>query len=560
MPWPVLAITWELWTRNRAGILAAHCAVVALALIGVLLPAPNATENLIPLSAAVLFIQFLYVLAISVNPDFRFHRAEIGFPSWKFTLPVKTSTLVFVHVSFGLALLTSLWLSTFLLVWRPRGIELIWELVGGLPVALVWAQAICWCLPGRPWTQLIAGCFLIPCLYFSAAISLMIVYFCLSFASIPITYPVYAVGSFLAALMVAGLGWIVAYEGVARDRCGKSRFLRGTFSIPAVASGTFARIKPFSSKAAAQLWYESHRSVAMFLPFFGLASFAFLGLIDTPVRGSMALVFQVFLFEIVLLMAALCVGYGIGKSSFWGSLELPAWYAVRPVTSGSIAIAKLRIAGLAALATWLILLPATPYWIFFVGATELVSAHTKFLISQVGTTGAIVEFAAIFLSLLALTWGQIVGGLCLALTSRHWVVNGVAGLGFVLLSAFVACWRSVTLYPEAASFTWGVWTGVTSALVFAKIAGAVACLYLGHQQGLVDWKQLIPSICLWGAGIASILAVVLIYIPTAIRQIPFVDSPLAPLPPLLASLVCILSLPLVRLTALPLAVATGRHR
>ena len=49
---------------------------------------------MIALDATVLMIQFLYVIAISINPEFRFQRAQAGFPSWKFTLPVRTSILV----------------------------------------------------------------------------------------------------------------------------------------------------------------------------------------------------------------------------------------------------------------------------------------------------------------------------------------------------------------------------------------------------------------------------------------------------------------------------------
>ena len=93
-----------------------------------------------------------------------------------------------------------------------------------------------------------------------------------------------------------------------------------------------------------------------------------------------------------------------------------------------------------------------------------------------------------------------------------------------------------------------------------KLSGAAWSLWAASLRELIDWKRLLPGIGLWGVGLGCLLVTLHVYVPLALGQIPEEQWGLGPLPPLLVSLLAILSLPLVRLTAAPLAVAANRHR
>ncbi len=560
---PIVATAWELWARNRIGILTAYGSIPAVALAGAFMPAAAAKEDLVLLSATVFMIQYLYVVLISINPEFRFQRAQAGFPAWKFTLPVKTSTLVAVHMSFGLGMLISFWVLSCWLIWLPGDIQPSWGIPGLLSIYLVWIQAVCWCFSGRWWAQLgVSGlviCVLWPCVKFLVNLILFLTQNVLSIPSTPL---ILNLDLMIVVLPVIGVAFSLAQLGVgyARHGRGQSPFY-GTGNIRvSVQIGGVKSPKPFFSSSAAQLWYELHRIAPRFLPCFGVVWLIFLGLAVSPVRNADSLFNQFGFFLIVMLLAALCVGYGLGKAAFWGDLDCVPWDAARPVSSGAIALAKIRTAALTALATWLLLLAVAPFWFWFAGAGRIAIEHWKRLVEAVGIATAIGLNAAVVVALVALTWGQIVGGLCLALTRSRWIVNGVAGLGFMLVAAFGLSWRFASVNPEIAPSTWMFWTGLAGILVILKVSAAVWSLWLANRRELIDWKQLLPSLGFWSLGLGCLLVTLHVYVPLAIGSVPEEQIGLGPLPPLLTSLLAILSLPLVRLTAAPLAVAVNRHR
>src|SRR5262249_15137370 len=116
------------------------------------------------------------------------------------------------------------------------------------------------------------------------------------------------------------------------------------------------------------------------------------------------------------LVAAFVVGFGMGKRSFWAKeLGQSPYTATRPVSSGALALAKLRMAARSAVTAWALMLALAVLWVFLSGTRgEVARWWELFCVGR----QPLEMWAAVGLGLVgvvALTWGQLVGGLCLGL-------------------------------------------------------------------------------------------------------------------------------------------------
>lgn len=572
---PALALGWEVWAKNRAGWLACLGALVVgwLAFLGDLVvgvylrwlvPGFIFRETVTMLSAVSMLVMYLYIVFVFTHPAADTRMFFSGFPARTFTLPIRTGKLVLLQMLYGIIALVLAWMATTIFIWWPNGIEPAWWLLPLLAVTLIWLEAICWSLPRSPFLQALVACAVFP---------LLTAFLRWTDFQIGTLFPhlrppdrgVVTFGHYLAlyqfTLCAIGAGFLVAVVGVWNVRHGilSSRARRQNI-LAAIADllpgwqGTFASLK------SALLWYEWRRRGLLYLPLFGACYLGFIALVQVPYVGATEFLGGLFILIGLLFMTAFCVGYGLGKPRFWGDLGLISFDATKPVTSGRIALSKIHAAAGGALLTCVVL--ALMIWAMWFGLVRPAPRETRefsqFWLS-LDQFRANAFFPIIGVSVLALLWSQMVGGICLALTGRGWLVNSVAAFSVGLVVLFFVHGRVATHYRPGE--IWAVWTGVASILVLIKFVGAGWMLGLSCQRGLMRFREAVFVLGLWLVGAASLVTLAHWILPDINMQglVPDVFY-IGPIPPLLLTLIFILAMPLLRLTAAPLAVEWSRHR
>ena len=325
---------------------------------------------------------FLYLVVIFTHPEFQFLKAYAGFPSRKFTLPVRTSALVAWHMLYGLVGLVVLWLAFYLLVWLPAGIEPVWWLLPLLGVSLVWMQAICWAIPRPPLVQVIAVCLVFPSLKFSLELVRNCVDYVFNLGA-SFEGPLSAsrvLTVLLFSVPAVATGYLFAFIGVLRVRHGRTvPRVSWRHKVQLLSEGRPRRERGLSSPAAIQLWYELRRKAILFLPLFAMAYLTFISMVATPFVTPTVVIYHIALLFALLFLVAFCVGYGLGKPHFWGNLGFTSWEATRPVSSGFMAVAKMRAAAITSLATWLMLFLLLPAWMTLWGVSFTLDRKRFFL-------------------------------------------------------------------------------------------------------------------------------------------------------------------------------------
>lgn len=562
---PALAMGWELWGKNRLGILATFGLLAACSVPCFLISHAVAEEIVTPLSIPLFFVLFVYLISIFTHPEFQSRTQYAGLPARKFFLPVHTVSLVSWHMLYGVAALIVLWMAMALCIWLPAGITPAWWLLPLLAVIVVWMQAICWSIPRPALLQIFVACTVFPILKIGLELTADLyrlndrvgpdpAAFLRNRPLIVSTFAVCAVSLAYAAALVGV--WRVRHGmGAGRDFWQK---LLARMTLPA-----FPRQKVFTSPWTAQVAYELRALGLWFLRLFVPSYLLFLTLVGVPFVREAGAFLEAFIFMMVLmLIIAYCAGYGLGKPGFWGELGFRPWDAVKPMTSGSMALAKIHAAARSALVTWLMVAALIPIWLMLGGLYPGVAQAMHRASASLNVFQAAALAPLTLLALLALTWGQIIAGLGLSLTSRGWVVNAVTLFAIALVAVFVVSWRWVYLHPSDRNLVWTAWTWVAGFLIALKLMGAAYMLHLGLRRGLVRWQQMLQPTCMWLVGSLCVVAVLYWILPdlTVSTLVPRKWWVIPSVPSSLTALLGILAMPLLRLTAAPLAVAWSRHR
>jgi hypothetical protein len=572
---PALAMAWELWGRNRPGITAVLLGVVGFALLGVVLgvslePSRARAVPVFVWSVILFAVAYLYLISITLYGEIRTGAFFSAFPARMFTLPVRTSLLVFGPMFFGVTALVFLWFACALLIWLPAGADVQWWVLPLLAVALAWFQAVCWAVPGPPLAKVLAACVIFPAVKF--ALEMM----ALAVAWFGYEQPRLDREALIAARILTltifcttflPLAYAVAVWGVARDRRGTYQGWSWFERMIEHARGWLPKRRGrFASGAHAQLWYEWRRK-GLILPMFPFCFLLFVTVVVAPFVRAQELFTLVVVLACMVPIVAFFVGYGLGKTAFWGGdLSFTSLQATRPLSSAALAMAKLHLAALSALATWGLLLLAIPLWLVLLGRLGEMAAVLEPYFRAFATLGLspfqVYVLAAIgFFGLWALTWGQLVAGLCLSLTGRAWVVNGAVAFYIVLESGFFVMGQWVYARPDEFESVVTMLSWCLGGLAGVKLLGAGWALAAAQRRGLWEWRSLAIVLGLWIFGVSCLLT--LLY-----RLVPAEGLPLAAevgpnvnrLPVHLLALAAVLALPLVRLSAAPLALAWNRHR
>jgi hypothetical protein len=505
------------------------------------LPEGTAVDAIAVTAQVLVFFVYLYLLSIFVYADASLGGKAAGFPPRLFTLPLRTRMLVAWPMLYGMAAAALLWLGLSWLILMPagRGQERAWWVVALLLAASVtWFQALCWTLVRAPLLRLVVAIIGLP------SIAL---YYAYAWARHNLQVTAAHLTLVLAASIV--VSYAVAVVGVARDRRGDRLSWAWLWRLLArAAPRRVGRERSFASAAAAQRWLEIRRHgwiLPAFTTFFlGMLFWAAALPLDKVDVARMAA--GIVGFPMVL---AFFVGFGIGKTSFWAKeLTLPGFTATRPMTCATLAHAKLQAAGFSALATWGLVLLLAPLWALLSGNVATVRSLIEGIFQDRPAWQPYLLAPLILAGLVGLAWLQLVAGMCLSLTGRATVVNGVTLFYLLIGTTLLALVIWTGNHPEFFDTLVVVLWCLAAGLVLAKLLAAGWALRVCRRESFLDARAAAGLLGIWLAVLACVVIPLYALVPVTTMSMHLIAIGL------------MLCLPLARLLALPLAVAWNRHR
>jgi hypothetical protein len=541
---PTTALLWEIWQRHRWAI----GGIAALTVAGRLIDASYTTGSAADEASAVTTLcgMFAFLLLFSV---FNYTDSESGaglgrFPHRLFTLPVSSLRLVAIPVLTGIVAIDLLYLA-----WTSplsRGGSTSPAFVAVLLAALmVFYLAVLWtCARAGSLRFVIIGLI---------AAALFAVGLLPSFPPTPA--PPWRSEVFLAGL-VAGLAFLtfmLTWTHVAGVRAGGGRAsLRLESLIGRVSELQPARRRPFATAAGAHVWYEWRASGTVLPAVVGgivllvIAPASWLASGDA--RYTMWLLVGTLAAPIVL---ALPVGVAFSKPTFWSEdLGVPAFVAVRPLSSQDLVAIKVKVAVASAALAWVIVLAFLAVWLPVWANLDLVRRLATQLFAG-HSTGAVYALAVLVpIAGMFLTWRSLVSHLWSGLSgTRPLFLASVFSLVALVASVMFDVGRLPNwLLGDPARFTLALWIAVIAVVAKCSLAayawrGATA----RHVRGYV---------LIWLAGTTSLLALGLAIWGLVRSYVPFDGDRLRSAVILLA----LLAVPLARVGLARGALARNRHR
>jgi hypothetical protein len=169
-------------------------------------------------------------------------------------------------------------------------------------------------------------------------------------------------------------------------------------------------------------------------------------------------------------------------------------------------------------------------------------------IDVAGPLRAIVVVLLVLAALFAATWKNLVQSLCIGLTGREWVIKSTVLLALMCLAAAgpLAGWIIRDMNVQSA--IWNAFPWVLVVLVCLKMSAASWIAIRLYDGRLLGDRTLVTGAVCW------LVAVIALYGLLAW----FASSPIVPRYVLGA--IAILAIPLVRVSASPLALAWNRHQ
>lgn len=537
---PAAAVAWEFHHRQRWILVGLAMYVLVLGLIKPLYLGSDRIVDLgdgyaafaiVPFSTT--FMYFIAVFTFGMTGDLAARQSI--YPARMFTMPVSTAALAGWPMLYGAATMATLWLIVRALARWPWQMELpvVWPAFMGA-VVLAWMQVFTWMPYGVRGLRVIT------------AVTVLVSLDTTVILAINYQWSEASLIAFLAPQLP--LAYLCACAVVARARRGEVP----DWSISRSRAAENAQaLGPFPSISAAQLWFEWRRHgrslpvlVAIVAPFE-------LFLLFVGGYGSPWFVFEV-LFAVLLtpvLMAAFAAATVSKANPFARDVYgISPFNATKPMTSAEMIAAKLKMAMWSTLAAWLVLLVAMTIGFTWSGADSVLIGWADRFVDRVGLARAIVAAVIVLGGLISLTWTMLVQGLYIGLTGRQWLVRtiGVATLVFFMAIGPAFEWFADNVDAQRWLFDW--WPLFPAALVALKICAAIWIairLFSGH---VVSDRALVMGAAVW------LVAVVILYAALAW----WADTQF--IPRYMPALVAILAVPLVRVSAAPLALDWNRHR
>lgn len=523
---PAAAIGWELRRRYRWGFFAVAMYLAAVAVVRLLVLQGGRVKFadaesfafvvIVPLTST--FIYFLAVFSFGLSGDLAARQSI--YPARMFTLPVTNAALAGWPMLYGCVATAVLWLATrFLGVW-PAGSEIptIWPVLLGASL-LAWTQALTWMSYPLPGLRVVVT----------------VLWLCVIDAIVMIALQ-FKPGEWLMLALLAPhvpLAFVVARSAVARARRG---------DVPdwsRASKRSVARKIDFSSAARAQLWFEWQRHgrtlpalVAFVLPFELAMLFIFR---ETPVIIFETLDAALLTPPFMALFVAATV-----------SSEPTPFLATRPMSDTSLIAAKLKATLRSTIAAWILVIVAIPIALKLSGTAAVVTDWMRSVVEGVGRAHAIGLAVAGLMALMASTWKVLVQSLFIGMSGRAWLIKASVFVPLTILAVIVPLGHWVLTTSAVFTFVWHSLPTVIAIVAVIKTAAAVWIVL--RLRGLVRDRTLVIAALCWDAAVFAVYAALMWLVPMMLLHGD------------LMALLAILAVPLVRLSAAPLALAWSRHR
>ena len=484
------------------------------------LSGPSGDDVVRSVAGIAMMFSFLVTFAISTYAD---SGANISFPTRTFALPARTGLLVNCAVFFGALAITAIhlaWAFLFLLPLGPHyplGLFTIYWIA-----AVVTFQAIVWGLADYPKS-------------FVVVLALAMTLFVRLAAAVTGNNDTLQMHVFL--LTILSVAYLTARVGIQQQRCGRWRIPgRAQAWAEKMTATCFRRKRPFATAAQAQLWMEWRRNAVT--PSIGLVAGWVLvcaGFVRLATRydlGAFASAWF-YVFGALLTVWAVIGGLLLSRDASSRSLSLSSFLATRPVTSGELAFAKIKLAVRMTLLGWLFFAAGLALWFASSGwhpDLPLVQ-HDRVLSPTMG-------FVA-----LALAW-HLVGALPLWLAGR---IESPAWAGLLLLGSYIALGNLVQFLDKHFDLL-VVLPWLFAFALAAKVLLAIWFFGEANRRRLLTARATVQYFLLWLLGTICFVAIA-----SALCRKTVFPQPLV-------ALGAALLLPLARVGLAPLALARARHR
>ena len=531
------AFAWEFGRGHRLGLVVLAVYMIGFYAVRSLIVGPDHPIRLAPPNGLAAFIvvpmtfagfYFIGIFTFGLSGDLA--ARESIFPRRLFTLPVTSAALAGWPMLYGGAAMASLWIVA-AAVARVIGSDInmpwIWPMLFAA-VVIAWMQALTWMPYGIRGLRVVVAVFVL--------FTIDMVVF--------VAVNVHVADSTLIALLAPQLpiAYLVARYGVARARRGdipdwsrlRSREHRESFGAASVE-------RRFASAADAQAWFEWQRFGKTLPALVALVVPVELLLLFIPGNNTAPIVF------VVVILALMTPPFLAVFAAPSLSTATP-YMARRPLSSVDLITAKIRMTVWSALAAWLLN-------IFFICGALLMSGRMAVVVERLQTGSQVTGWlrmtavvAVIVVSLIASTWKHLVQSMCVGLTGRDWLIKASVVGGLVVMLTLWPLVSETLTNPAATAIVWNGLPWILAVMVLIKmIAGAWVAIRLYDSRLLGDRALVIGAVC-WLAAVLAIYGVLEW----------FADSPA--IPRYFLGAIAVLSVPLARVSAAPLALEWSRHR
>lgn len=541
---PAAAIAWEFGARHRWGLSAVAGYLLVLGAVRLFVLAPGervdfeselgfAFSVVVPLAAAVLYFQAVFTFGLSGDIVAR----QSIYPQRMFALPVTSAELAGWPMLYGTAAMALLWagMRTVSLWPSDSTIPVIWPALLAA-VFLAWTQALTW----MPYP--LRGLRVI------ASMGVLTLLDAVMFTALELRASEGVMLAILAPQLP--LAYLTARYAVSRARRGDTPDWEPLFTSVRRLTGVLRPRRPFPSPARAQMWFEWRqygRSLPLLVVFVLPCDLALLFLFsETP-----SIVFVVLASALVTPpFLATFVGATVAKTGSSGSdaYGVSSFLATRPMSSASLVAAKLKVAAGSALLAWLAVVVAVPLALQWSGAAPIVAGWWRRLAGAVGTPRAAAIVLLVLAVLLASTWKQLVQSLHIGMTGRVWLIKGRVFLALVLLAVAIPVVDWVLESKALMARLIHAFPSIAAVLVVLKLIAATRIAMRLRERGLLRDRTLIAGAICWDAVVFALFAAAAWVLPPVLLR----ES--------IVLLVAMLTVPLVRIAAAPLALAGNRHR
>jgi hypothetical protein len=537
---PAAAIGWELTNRQRWVLLAIPIYLLALGIVKRVVLGPDETADVFdglgafavaPFSVA--FFYFVAVFSFGFNGDLAARQSI--FPARYFSLPVPTAVLARWPMAYGAIVMMLLWLLGSSVARWGLGMRLPWLWPGFLMAAvLAWIQVFSWMPYGLRGVRVIA------------AVTALILLDAVVITAIELKVSEVALILFLAPQLP--LAYLGACAALARARRGHVP----DWSLAGNTRRSGARtLRPFAAANRAQFWFEWRRHGQSLPTLVGILVPFELSMLFISGYGSQWFVFEV-LTSILLtpvVMAAFAGATVSTANPFARDVYgVSPFNATKPITSAAMITAKLQMALWSTLAAWSVLLVVSAIGFRWSGADSVLIGWADRFVAQVGLPRAIVATLVILGGLITFTWTVFVQGLCIGLTGRQWLVRTIGMITLVFFMTIGPVIESIAESTAALRWLWDYWTIVPAILVVLKVTIAIAVAKRLSRSALISDRTLVIGAGCWAASVFTLYLVLIWWADTSL------------LPRYLFLSLAILAVPLVRISAAPLALDWNRHR